>query len=313
MKKKTRDCMKTIVTGGAGFIGSHLADELIKQGHEVLVIDSLVSGSEENVPKEARLIKKDITTDDLAPDFKDADAVFHFAADPDVRSSAENPANSFKLNVVGTFNVLEACRAVDVKKFVFASTSTVYGEPETIPTPETQDCEPISNYGASKLACEAYISSYAHSYGIQSTVLRLANIFGTRSTHGVMFDFFHKLKKDPNKLEILGNGKQEKSYLYVSDCVSGTLTAFQNQKKIYGAFNVGSKEKHTVDEIAALVAKTLDSRPKTQYTGGARGWKGDVKLMLLDVSKLDGLGWSQKVSFKEGVRLYLQWLKERYG
>lgn len=304
--------MKAVVTGGAGFIGSHLVDELIRKDYEVLIVDSLVSGLEENVPKQAKLIKKDITSDDLASDIKGADALFHFAADPDVRSSATNPANSFKLNVVGTFNVLEACRAVDVKKLVFASTSTVYGETETIPTPETQETRPISNYGSSKLACEAYISSYAHTYGLQSCVLRFANIFGPRSTHGVMFDFFHKLKKDPGKLEILGDGKQEKSYLYISDTVSATLTAFEKQGKIYDVFNVGSKEKHTVNQLAELVAKTLEAKPETLYTGTPRGWVGDVKLMQLDVSKLENLGWQPKVSFDEGVIKYLDWLKGKY-
>jgi len=300
--------MKAVVTGGAGFIGSHITDELMKEGHEVCVIDNLLSGSQENVPKGATHVKKDITCDDIAPDIKGAEAVFHFAADPDVRTSANNPASSFNNNVVGTFNVLEACRAVGVKRFVFASTSTVYGEPNVIPTPETEHCEPISNYGASKLACEAYVSSYAHSYGLQSTVLRLANIYGPRSKHGVMFDFYNKLKKNPDELEILGDGKQEKSYLYISDCVSGIMAAFKKQKRSFDVLNVGSSEKHSVDEIARLVAKTLDSRPKTIFTGTERGWTGDVKVMLLDVKKLEKMGWKAKVPFDEGLNKYMEWL-----
>jgi UDP-glucose 4-epimerase len=302
--------MKCVVTGGAGFIGSHLVDELIKADHEVLVIDNLVSGKEENIPTSAKLVKKDITSDDIAPELKGAEALFHFAADPDVRSSAQDPARSFRYNVIGTFNVLEACRAVDVKKFVFASTSTVYGETDVIPTPETHKTEPISNYGASKLACEAFISSYAHTYDIQSCVLRFANIFGPRSNHGVMFDFFHKLKKDPTKLEILGNGKQEKSYLYISDTISATIAAFEKQNNIYDVFNVGSREKRTVDEIAELVSKTGNWKPETQYTGTPRGWVGDVKLMQLDISKLEKLGWKQNVSFEDGVNLYIKWLMD---
>ena len=300
--------MKAVVTGGAGFIGSHLADQLIKEGNDVLIIDNLISGSMKNIPKEARFIKKDIVSDDLVPDFKDAEVIFHFAADPDVLSSAQNPRKSFEQNVTGTFNVLEACRKSDVKKMVFASTSTVYGNAE-IPTPETHPCAPISNYGASKLACEAYVSSYACSYGIKSTILRYANIFGNRSNHGVMFDFFQKLSKDPDHLEILGNGKQNKSYLYISDCVSATLTAFKKQEIIFDVFNVGSREKHTVDEIATLVSKTLDARPETIRGTEDRGWIGDVNVMLLGVSKLEALGWSEKVFFEDGVKTYIQWLK----
>ena len=309
--------MKIAVTGGAGFIGSHLADELIRKNHEVLAIDSLVSGSEKNVNPKAKFIKKDIVSDDLAEDLKGIEAVFHFAADPDVRSSAEDPSKSFTQNVVGTFNVLEACRAMKVKRFVFASTSTVYGEAEVIPTPETQNTKPISNYGASKLACESYISAYAYSYGLQSTVLRFANIFGPRSSHGVMFDFFHKLKKDSTKLEILGDGKQEKSYLYISDTIDAILIAFEKQELLFDVFNVGSREKHTVDDIADLVARAMGPKQETgnrkletAYTGTPRGWIGDVRLMLLDVAKLEKSGWSAKVPFEEGAKRYLEWLGE---
>jgi UDP-glucose 4-epimerase len=304
--------MKAVVTGGAGFIGSHLADELIKSGYETVVVDNLVSGLKENIPKGARFVKKDITADDLSSDLKGADAVFHFAADPDVRSSAENSAKSFNDNVVGTFRVLEACRKAGAKRFVFASTSTVYGETDVIPTPESHPCEPISNYGASKLACEAYISSYAHTYGIKSSVLRYANIFGDRSTHGVIFDFFQKLRKGPKELEILGNGKQEKSYLFASDCVSGTLTALRSQSGLYAAYNVGSREKKTVDELARLVCSEMKVSPKYTHTGGERGWAGDVRLMLLDVSKLEALGWSEKVPFRDGVARYIGWLRQKY-
>jgi len=313
MKSTYNTIMKCIVTGGAGFIGSHLADSLIRQGHEVVVIDSLVSGVLENVPNQAKLIKKDISQDDIAEDIKGADAFFHFAADPDVRSSAENPAESFRHNVVGTFNVLEACRATDVRRFIFASTSTVYGETDVIPTPETHETRPISNYGASKLACESYVASFANSYGLQSTVLRFANIYGPRSTHGVIFDFFHKLKKDPARLEILGDGKQEKSYLYIDDTISGIITAFENTKKEFDVFNIGSGEKTTVSQIADIVSKTLDTRPKTVFTGGKRGWAGDVRTMLLDISRIRALGWEPKIPFGQGAERYIGWLRQRDG
>ncbi len=300
--------MRIIVTGGAGFIGSHLTDKLLEKGHEVIVIDNLSSGKKENVNPDAELIAKDIIKENITRDLYDRDVVFHMAADPDVRSSARSAIKSFNNNVIATFRTLEACRKARVKRFVFASTSTVYGETDVIPTPEDHPCYPISNYGASKLACEAYCSSYANSYGIKTTVLRYANIFGERSNHGVIYDFYHKLKKNPKELEILGDGTQDKSYLHVEDCVSATVTAFEKQDDIYDVFNVGSSDKHKVNEIAKAVCNSMKVKPKFKYTGGARGWVGDVKLMLLDVKKIKSLGWAQKISFKKGIKRYVKWL-----
>jgi len=300
--------MKVVITGGAGFIGSHLADALLRKGNEITIIDNLSTGKKENVPPGARFVLKDILKEDVAEEVEGADAVFHMAADPDVRLSAEDPVKSFELNTVATFRLLESCRKADVKGFVLASTSTVYGDAELIPTPENYPCVPISNYGASKLACEGYCSAYAHSYGIRTTVLRYANIFGERSTHGVMHDFYKKLKKNPSELEILGDGRQEKSYLHVEDCVSATITAFEKQEKIYDVFNIGSSEKHNVNEIAGMVCNAMGVKPRFRYTGGERGWVGDVRLMLLDVRKIERLGWRESTRFEDGVRAYLDWL-----
>lgn len=301
--------MKSIVTGGAGFIGSHLADSLIEKHGKVLVLDDFSAGSAKNLNKNAVLVKKDILGAGLEDAFADAETVFHFAADPNVRTSATNQKANFVLNVSGTFNVLEACRKADVKKIVFASTSAVYGNAKITPTPESCPTIPISNYAASKLAGEAYCSSYAHTYGIKATVLRLANIFGERSTHGVMFDFYKKMKSNQKKLQILGDGKQNKSYLHVSDCVSATLLAAEKQTKIFDIFNVGSEERHTVNEIAKLVSKEMSCEPKFEYSGGKTGWAGDVPEMLLDVKKLEKLGWNQKIRFGEGIKRYIKWLK----
>ncbi len=319
--------MNILVTGGAGFIGSHIVDRLVEKT-SVTVIDNLSNGDIKNVNKKARFIRKDINSITVS-DLKDIETVFHLAADPEVRISADNPNSGFENNVTATFNLLEACRKADIKKLVFTSTSTVYGEANIIPTPENYPCEPISNYGASKLACEAYLSSYANSYGIKATVLRYANIFGERSNHGVMYDFFHKLKKNKNdlnllqknkfkvlknesfsnELEILGNGKQEKSYLHVSDCVSATLLASEKQNKIYDVFNVGSEDKYDVDYVAKLVCKLLKVNPKFRYTGTERGWVGDVKIMQLSVDKIKKIGWKQRIGFDEGVKRYMNWLK----
>jgi UDP-glucose 4-epimerase len=301
--------MKVAVTGGAGFIGSHLVDALVKDGHEVVVIDDLSSGKQENINKKARFIRKDIHSD-LTSEFSGADCVFHLAADPDVRSSAANPKKSFEDNVLGAFSVLESCRKADVKRVVFVSTSTVYGEASVIPTPENYPCAPISNYGASKLASEAYISSYSGSYGIKGTSLRLANIFGERSNHGVMFDFFQKLRKNPSMLEILGDGKQDKSYLHVSDCVSAILTTWKKQKNPYEAYNVGSPDKIKVEALARLMCETMELETRFEFTGTKRGWVGDVKLMLLDIKKIEALGWKQKVGFEDGIERYITWMEK---
>jgi UDP-glucose 4-epimerase len=299
--------MKAVVTGGAGFIGSHLADSLISEGNEVFVVDNLVSGLRENVNEKAVFMKRDIRHD-LSNELEGMDAVFHLAADPDVRASAEDPQKSLDINLMGTISVLESCRKADVRRVIFTSTSTVYGETDVIPTPETHPCCPISNYGASKLACEAYISAYCSTYGMKGTSLRLANIFGERSTHGVMYDFYHKLMHDGKRLEILGDGNQDKSYLHVSDCVSAVLAVSEKQAAQYDVFNIGSDEKIKVSALAKMESDALGLRPEFHCTGTARGWAGDVRLMLLDCKKMKALGWSPKLGFEGGMKRYLAWL-----
>ncbi len=301
--------MKYAVTGGAGFIGSHLVDSLLSQGHEVYVIDNLVSGLRENVDEKAVFMRRDIRHD-LSNEIEGMDGVFHLAADPDVRASAEDPKKSLDINVMGTVSLLESCRKADVKRIAFTSTSTVYGETDVIPTPETHPCRPISNYGASKLACEAYVSSYCSTYGMKGTTVRLANIFGERSRHGVMFDFYNKLMQDGKRLEILGDGKQDKSYLHVSDCVSAILAAWAGQKAQYDVFNIGSGEKAQVSRLAELVCENLGLQPEFHYTGTPRGWAGDVRLMLLDCRKISALGWKPHLSLEDGVRKYMGWLSK---
>lgn len=303
--------MRIAVTGGAGFIGSHITDSLIAEGHEVLIIDNLSSDKAGAANPDAELLRKDIR-DISRADLEQIAAVFHLAAEPDVRSSAEDPLKFFEVNVKGTLTLLEACRKADVKRFIFSSTSTVYGETSAIPTPEDHPCRPISNYGASKLCCEAFLSSFSASYGIKGTSLRLANIYGERSRRGVMYDLFQKLSKDQENLEILGDGDQDKSYLYVSDCVSAFLTAWKQQKNGYEVFNVGSREKHTVTEIAKMEADLLGLNPRFTYTGGGGGWKGDVKVMLLDSSKLEALGWRAMINLDEGLKRYLVHLKPNH-
>jgi len=304
-----------LITGGAGFIGSNLASFLASKGYEVVVFDNLSSGKLDNLAgscgkKNLRFIKGDIRNSETVESAtRGVEEIYHLAADPSVKDSATNPEGSFSINVGGTFSVLEAARKNDVKKIVFTSTSTVYGEADVLPTPEDYPSIPISNYAASKVADEAYISSYASTYGIKGVVLRLANIFGPPSTHGVMFDFYKKLKANPDRLEILGNGKQCKSYLYISDCIDALFLASRKQKKVFDFFNVGSGQMEDVNYIAKAMCSFLKLKPKFEYTGGARGWKGDVVKMLLDTRKIEKLGWRRKVSLKDGIGKYVEWLK----
>ncbi len=301
--------MLAIVTGGAGFIGSHICDALSARSFEVVALDSLCSGRKGNLAPAIRLSEKDMLSKGLSTDFAGAQAAFHYAADPDVRACTEKPRQCFRTNVEGTLCVLEACRKADVKRVVFASTSTVYGQAAILPTPESHPCRPISNYGASKLAAEAYCFAYAYTYGLKATVLRYANIFGPRSGHGVAHDFFRKLQKDPSRLEILGNGRQKKSYLYITDAIEATMLAFEGQSSQAEVYNVCGSESRTVDELAGAVCSHLNLSPAVSHTGGEQGWKGDVPGMLLDSSKLRSLGWKGKTGFEEGIGLYLDWLK----
>ncbi len=308
--------MKVAVTGGAGFIGSHLADALIASGHEVLVIDDLSRGDRSNLNPAAAFLGRDIRSD-LSRELEGVESLFHLAADSDVRRSAGDPSLSFEANVLGTFSLLESCRKAGVRRFVLASTSTVYGDASLIPTPETHPCMPISNYGASKLSCEGYLSSYSATYGLRGTALRLANIYGERSRHGVMHDLFMKLKADPRRLEILGDGKQDKSYLYISDCVSAILRAWERRGRSYEVFNAGGEGKITVDALSLIISRRMGLDPELvhapqpgQPAGG--GWAGDVTVMLPDTSKLRGLGWKPEVGLEEGIGRYVSWL-ERIG
>ncbi len=297
--------MEILVTGGAGFIGSHLTDKLIEMNNRVTVIDDLSSGRMENLNPKAGFVKKNLLVRGIENELKNKDAVFHMAADPDVRLSASSPNRSFDNNLVLTFRLLEACRKSDVKRFVMASSSTVYGEVNVFPTPEKYSCNPISNYGASKLACEAYCSSYAYSYGIKTTVLRYANIFGERSTHGVIHDFFKKLKENPNELEILGDGKQTKSYLLVQECVDGIIYGITNSQDKVNIFNLGSEDQIDVTRIAEIVVEEMGLKTeevKFNYTGGKRGWRGDVPQMRLAVDKIQDLGWKAENNSENAIR-----------
>ncbi len=302
-----------LITGGAGFIGSHLVDELLKNDFTVRVIDNLSSGSIDNIKhnmgkKGFEFLKGDLKNpEDALKAVKDVEVVFHLAANPEVRVSTVSPEIHFRENVVATFNLLEACRKVgSVEKFIFASSSTVYGDAKVFPTPENHELKPISVYGASKAACESLICSYAYLYGFKAASLRYANIVGPRLRHGVVYDFLMKLKRNPNILKVLGDGKQKKSYLYISDTIEATLLVTDKLVEKFETFNIGNEDWITVAEIAEIVSKTVGLKPKIVFTGGTpdgRGWPGDVKYMLLSIEKIKKLGWKPKHTSKEAIEL----------
>ncbi len=243
---------------------------------------------------------------------RDFESIFHLAAQPDVKLSVTNPRFDFEVNVLGTLNILEFMRQRDISKFVFASSlGTVYGEPEIYPTPENYQLKPISNYGAAKAATEMYCSSYSSLYDIDVISLRLGNIYGPRSTHGVMYDFYNKLMKDSVTLEILGDGSQTKTYLHINDTINAFDITFENMKEGFDVYNVSSDEQTTVKQVAAYMSKTLSLEDVNfTFTGGKRGWKGDVVFTSVDTLKLLSLGWSAEISIEDGIIDYVNWLKQ---
>ncbi len=302
--------MRALVTGGAGFIGSHLVDRLLAEGREVVVYDNFSSGKREFIDKNVRIVEADMLDTSmlnsvLAEGF---DEVFHLAANPDVRIGAENTKVHLEQNIMTTFNLIEAMRKAKARRLGFASTSTIYGEATKIPTPEDYGpLLPISNYGASKLACEALISSYSNNFGIKSVMWRFANIVGPRSTHGITFDFINKLKADPKKLSILGDGKQTKSYCYVQDAIDAMMHTWERAKANVEVFNVGSEDYIDVNVIAKTVINEMGLKDvKFEYTGGVdggRGWKGDIKVMKLSIDKLKDSGWKPKYDSVHAIKL----------
>ena len=307
---------KALVTGGAGFIGSHLVDRLVEMGCDVVVLDNLSNSSLEYLQDYidrglVEFVKGDVRDFETVEGCVEGSSlVFHFAAQYDVRRSVSDPLYDFDVNVHGIINILEAMRKKDVLNIVFASSGgTLYGLAEAFPTPETYPPQPISPYGASKAASEMYISAYCACYGLCGVSLRYANIIGPRSLHGVIFDFYQKLKNEPRNLQILGDGKQKKSYMDVSDCIDASLYATERVESGFNIFNIGSEEWVTVNYIAKIVISELKLRDvELSYTGGEQGWTGDVPLMLLDISKLKSLGWKPKMRIDEAIRRYVKWL-----
>jgi UDP-glucose 4-epimerase len=307
-----------LVTGGAGFLGSHLAETLLNDGYKVVVLDNFSSGRMENIRHLLGTASMSLVKEDLKRPRKlgrvvaDADAVFHMAANPEVRVGEVDPSVHFEENILATFNLLEALKkAGTAKTLFFASTSTVYGEAKVVPTAEDYGpLLPISTYGASKLGCEGLISSYSYTFNHRALILRMANVVGLRSDRGVVVDFIRKIRADPKRLEIMGDGRQTKSYLHVSDCVKAMMHltgVFRKDDRTVDVFNVGSSDTVTVIQIAKIVSEAMGAPSvKFDFTGGVeggRGWRGDVKVMQLSIDKLARTGWKPELSSEQAVRL----------
>ncbi|MCS6801469.1 MAG: NAD-dependent epimerase/dehydratase family protein [Chloroflexota bacterium] len=307
--------MKWLVTGGAGFIGSHLVDRLLRDGHEVVVYDNFSTGQLRFLDDALRsprltLITADLLDcDQLTKAMAGVDFVVHLAANADVRHGTKHPKKDLEQNTIATFNVLEAMRVSGVRRIAFSSTGSVYGDATVFPTPEDAPF-PIqtSLYGASKVAGEGLITAYCEGFGFQAYIFRFVSILGERYTHGHVFDFYKKLRADPTRLEVLGNGRQRKSYLYVQDCIDAMLCVIEKADARVNIYNLGTDEYCEVNDSVRWITERLGLTPTITYTGGDRGWVGDSPFIFLDTRRVRALGWRPKLSIREGVIRTLDWL-----
>lgn len=308
--------MNYLVTGCGGFIGSNLVDKLLGLGHSVVGIDNFSTGQRRFLANallhsKFTLLEMDLLNFDFIKDaISGVDAVFHLAANADVRFGTDHPRKDLEQNTIVTYNVLESMRLNGVKKIVFSSTGSVYGESPVIPTPENGPF-PIqtSLYGASKAACEGLISAYCEGFGFKSWIFRFVSILGERYTHGHIFDFYQKLKKDPSWLAVLGNGRQRKSYLYVQDCIDAIMLAVEKADEKVNIFNLGVDGYVEVNDSIGWICKELGVSPRLDYSGGDRGWIGDNPFIFLDTKKIQALGWTPKFDIQQGVIQTVQYLK----
>lgn len=309
--------MKFFVTGGAGFIGSNLVDRLLCDGHDVVAYDNFSTGLEEffkaaKMSSRFRLIRgDDLDLNVLTKAMEGCEVVFHLAANADVRFGLDHPEKDLRQNTIATFNVLEAMRATGIKKIVFSSTGSIYGESAIFPTPENSPF-PVqtSLYGASKLACEGLIEAYCEGFGFQTWIFRFVSILGERYSHGHIIDFYKKLLENPSELLILGNGCQKKSYLYIQDCLDAMFFSIDTFREKINILNLGTMEYCQVNESVRWITSYLKLNPKLKYTGGERGWIGDNPFIFLDTSKINNAGWKPKLSIKAGIIRTLEYLME---
>lgn len=308
-----------LITGGAGFIGSHLTDSLLALGHSVVVYDNLSLGKLSNLETangnpDFKFIKGDILNkEEFFNVFREHnfDVVFHMAANSDIARSHANPNVDFDNTLTTTYNVLLAMKEFGIKNIVFASTSAIYGDTGTSVDENYGPLFPISHYGASKLASEAYISSFCENYGFKAWITRFPNVVGERATHGAIYDFINKLRKNNKELEVLGNGTQIKPYLYVKDLVEAILMVWQKTDEQINYFNLGVETRTTVREMAEMVIEEMGLDAEIKYTGGNKGWVGDVPAFSYNVDKIHALGWNPKLTSNEAVRKSIRYILDR--
>ena len=309
--------MRYFITGGAGFIGCNVVDRLLLGGHAVTVYDNFSTGQHRFLEfakqqPNFRLVEGDVLDEArLTDSLKGHDFVFHFAANADVRFGIDHPRRDLEQNTIATYNVLEAMRAHGVSKVAFSSTGSIYGEHDVIPTPEDAPF-PIqtSLYGASKLAGEGLIAAYAAGFNFRGYIFRFVSILGERYSHGHVFDFYRAIQKDPTKIQVLGNGKQRKSYLYVQDCVDAMLTVIEQAEAPLNIYNLGTDEYCCVNDSLTWICENLGVNPIRTYTGGERGWIGDSPFIFLDIQKVRSLGWKPKLTIRQGVERTVEYLSK---
>jgi UDP-glucose 4-epimerase len=310
---------RAAISGGGGFIGSNLAHRLVADGIEVVVVDDFRTGRRSFLADLAdnplfTLVEGDVLDDAILDQaFEGCDWVFHLQANADVRRGLDHPTRDLEQNTIATSRVLEAMRRAGATNILFSSTGSVYGEPEVFPTPEDAPF-PVqtSLYGASKLAGEGLISAYATGFGFTGIICRFVSILGEHYTHGHVFDFYRALKADPKRLVVLGDGKQEKSYLYVQDCLAAMLTAALHHEGQAGAFayNLGTEGTIVVDDSVGVITKHMGLSPTIEHTGGRRGWTGDSPLIQLDTTRIRSLGWAPTLTIEQAVERTLEWFDE---
>lgn len=301
---------KYFITGGAGFIGSHLVDKLIEQGNEVTAYDNLSRGKVDYIKhhfdnKNFKFIEADLLNlDKLNESIQGHDLVYHLAANQDLRIALKDTSVDLYQEAVVTYNVLEAMRRNGINKIIYTSSGTVYGDTPVIPIPENYGPTlPISLYGAGKLAGEALITAFCHTFDMQSWIYRFANIIGPRATHAVMYDFVNKLRENPHELEILGDGTQERPFLHVQECIEGMFFGFEHANERVNLFNLGCESYTDIRTVAEILVEEMGlNNINFKFTGGKRGWPGDVPQVRCNIDKIKALGWQPKLTSDEAVR-----------
>ncbi len=309
--------MRFFVSGCAGFIGSNLTDRLLAANHQVVGYDNFSTGRTAFLESALRSDRFTLSTGDLLDAKKLTSAmdgcefVFHLAANADVRFGTDHPRKDLEQNTIATMNLLEAMRANEIRDIAFSSTGSIYGEALCFPTPENASM-PIqtSLYGASKLAAEGFIEAYCEGFGMRAFIFRFVSILGERYTHGHVFDFYKQLRAHPEYLDVLGNGSQRKSYLYVQDCLDAMLLAIESGRGKVNIFNLGLDEYCEVNDSIRWICGHLGVTPELRYSGGDRGWVGDIPFIFLDCSAIRSLGWRPQLNIQQAVIRTVKFLEQ---